>query len=494
MELRAVTEPPVDGGGVTSDPMSAEDAALLYAEAPGTQLQIGALCFFEAAPLRDRRGRLRLTALRSHVEARLAGLARFRQRIMRVPGDLAAPRWVDDEAFDVSRHTPHVRLPGEGGHDELERFLGGLLARPMDLDHPLWDLHFVEGDLRAPDASGEPVEAVAVVLRAHHVMADGLALHAASTLLLDAAPRPYQRRPRPWSPRPAPGAAELTLTALTDRARRQVTAVAGLTMELADPRHLADRARAAGRMVWSLPQAGSALAPPTSWNAPVGHERGFTWSTLPMADLLRVKRACDATLNDVVLAATTGAVRRSLGSPGRRWRGREPRALIPIGGPAGGSSGGAALGNRFSFTEVALPTRVDDPLERVRVLHQRMHAPPAERPGRNLVPYLFSVTDLVPPPLLRAVIPRVLAHQPLVNLAVSNVPGSRAPLWLWDSRLLGLHPFIDVVGNVAVIVGVLSYVDTLGVGVTVDPSVVGDPAVVNDHLRDATDELVRALD
>jgi len=474
---------------MTSDPMSAEDAALLYAEAPGTQLQIGALCFFEAAPLRDRRGRLRLTALRSHVAARLAGLARFRQRIVRVPGDLAAPRWVDDEVFDVARHTPHVHLPGTGGHDELERFLGQLLARPMDLDHPLWDLHFVEGDLWAPGPSGDAVEAVAVVLRAHHVMADGLALHAAATLLLDVEPRPYRRSARPWSPRPAPGAAELTLTALTDRARRQIATVAGLTMELADPRHLADRARATGRLVWSLPQAGGSLAPPTAWNAPVGHQRGFTWSTLPMADLLRVKQACGATLNDVVLAATTGAVRRALGTPGRPWRGREPRALIPIGGPTGELS----LGNRFSFTEVVLPTRLDDPLDRVRVLHQRMHATPAERPGRSLVPYLFSVTDLVPPPLLRAVIPRALARQPLVNLAVSNVPGSRAPLWLWDSRLLGLHPFIDVVGNVAVIVGVLSYVDTLGVGVTVDPSVVGDPAGINDHLRDAADELVRAL-
>ncbi len=90
--------------------------------------------------------------------------------------------------------------------------------------------------------------------------------------------------------------------------------------------------------------------------------------------------------------------------------------------------------------------------------------------------HVFSIADFVPPPVLRGLVPRVLAHQPLVNLAVSNIPGSRAPLYLWESRMLGLHPFINVVGNVAMIIGVLSYVDDLGVGITVDPDVVGDPA------------------
>jgi diacylglycerol O-acyltransferase len=77
-----------------------------------------------------------------------------------------------------------------------------------------------------------------------------------------------------------------------------------------------------------------------------------------------------------------------------------------------------------------------------------------------------------------------------VNLAVSNIPGSRDPLFLWESPMLGLHPFINVVGNLALIIGVLSYVDGLGVGITVDPDVVGDPDTLVPHLRDAMAELV----
>jgi hypothetical protein len=164
----------------------------------------------------------------------------------------------------------------------------------------------------------------------------------------------------------------------------------------------------------------------------------------------------------------------------------EPRALVPIGGPVPTT---AALHNRFSITAVDLPVGVDDPLERVRLIHARMH----ERPTsvtQPVMPHLFSIADIVPPPLLRGLIPRVLARQPLVNLAVSNIPGSRAPLFLCESRLLGLHPFITVVGNVALMIGVLSYVDDLGVGITVDPDVVGDPQAIATHMRAAAVELV----
>jgi hypothetical protein len=96
---------------------------------------------------------------------------------------------------------------------------------------------------------------------------------------------------------------------------------------------------------------------------------------------------------------------------------------------------------------------------------------------------------VVPLPALRALVPRVLARQPLVDLAVSNIPGSRSPLYLWNSRLLGLYPFITGVGNIALIVGVISYVDELGVGITVDPDVVGEPRRVLDHMRGESTDL-----
>ena len=472
---------------MTIEPLTAEDAALLYAEAPGVQLQIGALCLFEAAPLRDRRGRLRIAALRSHVGVRLGALPRFRQRIAPVLGDLASPMWVDDTDFDIARHVKHVALPVPGGTQSLRELMDHLLGEPMDMAHPLWDIHFVEG-IDATRAGGD---AVAVVVRAHHVMADGIALHAAATLLLDATPHPPRDRAHDWSLDQTPGSLELTAAAMVERTRRQTGLAVDVTRLLFDPRRIVPNARLVAQVLGSVGRTPSAIAPTLPFTRPVGRRRAFGWDSLAMADIVAVKRACGATVNDVVLAITTGALRRMMEATGSfDPTGREPRAIIPIGSQDADPS---ELHNRFSITSVALPVAVDDPLERVGLIHSRMHEQLGTSAGRSIMPQLFSIVDVVPPPVLRMVVPRLLAHQPLVNLAVSNIPGSRAPLFMWESPMLALHPFINVVGNVALIIGVLSYVEQLGVGITVDPDVVGDPDVIAGHLRAALAELMGLL-
>ncbi|NLA37328.1 MAG: wax ester/triacylglycerol synthase family O-acyltransferase, partial [Actinobacteria bacterium] len=461
----------------------------LYAQAPGTQLQIGALCFFEAAPLRDRQGRLRHKALSSHVAARLATLPRFRQRIVPVLGDVATPMWVDDPDFQIHRHVRHVVLPAPGGPDALREFVDGLLAEPMDSSHPLWDIHSVDGIGDMVTAEGELVDVIAVVLRAHHVLADGIALHAAATLLLDTEPRPYRAQPHHWSPQPAPGALGLTSRAVAERTRRQLGFAVDATRTLADPRRILPNARFAAQVLGSVRGGASPIAPSLPFTGSIGRRRGFAWDSLSMSDILAVKQVCGATVNDVVLAAVTGALRRQLESTDSfDPDGREPRALIPI----GDRDSTATSSNRFSMTTVTLPVTVEDPLERVRVIHARMQASAAS-PARSMMPHVFSVADVVPPPVLRALATRILARQPLVNVAVSNIPGSRTPLFLWQSPMLALHPFIDVVGNVALIIGVLSYVDGLGVGITVDPDIAGDPHDVVGHLRAAVAEMAALI-
>lgn len=472
---------------MTVEALSGEDAALLYAEAPGTQLQIGALCFFEAAPLRDRRGRLRHAALRSHVAARLGTLPRFHQRIAPVLGDVAAPMWVDDTDFDIDRHNKRAKLPAPGGAAALREFMDALLGEPMDLAHPLWDIHIVEGvdDMRTGAVSD--VETVAVVVRAHHVMADGIALHAAATLLLDTTPRPPRSQPHDWSPETTPGTLELAARAIAERTRRQAGLAVDVTRAVVDPRRIGSNARLASMVVGSIRNGPPETAPTLPITGPIGPRRAFAWGSIPMTDIVAIKKSCGATVNDVVLAIAAGALRRHMESTGSfDPTAREPRALIPIGNPGSTS---AELTNRFSITSVTLPVGVDDPVERVHLIHSQMHEHSAT-PSQSFMPHLFSIADFVPPPVLRGLVPRLLAHQPLVNLAVSNIPGSRDPLYLWESRMLGLHPFINVVGNVALIIGVLSYEDDLGIGVTVDPDVVGDPEPIANHLRAAATELV----
>jgi WS/DGAT/MGAT family acyltransferase len=390
---------------------------------------------------------------------------------------VSAPVWVDDADFDIVRHTRHVRLPAPGGPAELESFMADLLSAPMDLAHPLWDIHTIENI--------EP-DVIAVVVRAHHVMADGLALYDAATLLLDATPQPFARAPHGRLPEPAVSRLHLSAISLADRARRQANLAAEVWRALFDPRRLVSNARLAGQVVGGVRNTRLPKARSLPFTRPVGRRRAFAWGALPIGDVMMVKDACGVTVNDVVLAITAGALRRQLESIGSLDPGGpDPRAIIPIGAR---NRAELALGNRFSVTSVELPVAVEDPLERVGLIHSRMHRRPTSQ-VQSFMPRLFSIADVLPPPALRALIPPVLARQPLVDLAVSNIPGSRNPLYLCDSRLLGLYPFITGVGNIALIVGVLSYVDELGVGITVDPDIVGDPQLILGHMHAAATEL-----
>lgn len=458
---------------MTHEPVSQADATLLCAEDPAAQLQIGALCFFEGPPLRDDRGRLRIEDLRTHVAARLANSPRFRQRIAPVPFDLARPAWVDDEQFDIVRHIHSARLAGSGEDADLRTFVNDVLDTRLDPAHPLWDMWFIDGL-----ADGR----VAGLLRVHHVMADGLTLLDAALLVLDMEPDADPEDPVPWTARTAPCPTELLVRSLADRVRHQVAFALSAPRMLLDPRWMLGAARTIG----GLRDVRTSTAPALPITARIGPRRDVSWASLPMADLLAVKRARGTTLNDVMLAIAAGAVRRHLdhSDPHRR-----PRVLVPVGNVGADENGGA--GNRFSMIVADLPVDLDDPVERLASLHDQMTRAKASQQA-SATSNVFSVVDLMPLRLLRALAPEALARQPFVNLALTDLPGSRTAGYLLGARLESLHPIVTGAGNLAVIIGVLSYVDQMGVAITVDPDVVTDPDHLMESFRDAADELIQA--
>ncbi len=439
------------------EPVSPQDATLWCATTPQIQLQIGALCRLEGDPLRDGEGRLRLEDLRDHVESRLHLAPRFRQRVRGVPLDLARPVWADDEDFDIARHVRTVTLDRPGSDLELRGVVAEALGQPLDSAHPLWDLLLVDG---LDDGD------VALLLRVHHVLADGLSLLRVAAALLDFEPDgPPGSPPTPWRPAAAVGPAGLVAAGLVARHRSQLGLLVGATRQLLDPRHVVSRAASVLRSLTSSPEP----APPAPLTGRVGTRRDFVWASVPFTPLQQFARTHGVTLNDVILTAVAMSLRQVLG-PQRvdAMSGRVPKVLVPV-----GDATGADPGNSFSFLVTGIPVDIDDPLVALRTIHEEMIERKASGQSGRLRP-LFSVVDLVPIPLLRRAIPEVLARQPLVNLAVSNLPGSEIPLYLLGARLRELQPIITGVGNIACIIGVLSYCDQLGIGITVDPDVVGD--------------------
>lgn len=463
-------------GGRGAEPLSPQDATLLCATTTEAQLQIGAVCLVEGGPLRDAAGRLRIDDLRSLVESRLHLAPVMRRRLERTPLDLARAVWVDDTGFDVAAHVRAATLPAPGGVAELREVLRDLLGHPLDPGRPLWDLWLVDG-LDSGD--------VALVLRAHHALADGLSLFRIALALLDFEPHPPAAAPPPaWEPAATPGAGALLFDGLVQRGRNQVGILAGAAVAALDPRRVVGLARSGVNALLSRPQP----APSLPLTARVGARRDFVWGSLPLDELRATARAQGATLNDVVLTVVTGALRRVLGpEASAALAGRPPKVLVPMGGGDGDADGG----NAFSFVVTDLPVHLDDTAA-LAVIHEDMQRRKASRQSAN-ASSLFSVIDVVPLPLLSRLAPEALARQPFVNLAVTNIPGADFPLYLLGARLLEMHPIVTGVGNLACIVGVLSYLDTLGLGITVDPDVIADPGALLDATLESARDLIDAL-
>jgi WS/DGAT/MGAT family acyltransferase len=462
---------------MVGEPVSPEDATLLCATGSRSQLQIGAVCFFEGAPLRDRQGELRIDDLRTHVESRLLLSPRYRKRIAPIPFDAARPVWVDDERFDITHHVRAATIPDPGGEDGLRRFLGDLLSQPLDTERPLWDTWVLDG---LED------DRIALVLRVHHVMADGISLLDAALLMLGTEPQTRPDEPSgPWRPEAAPHAAGLLWDGLATRRRHQLDILAHAARFALDPRRVLGAARSAIGAMTSPPTT----APSLPFNGRVGRRRDFLWTSLPMPELVALKRAEGVTLNDVVLAVVAEALRRQLGAEAAESLGAHaPRVLVPVGGADSTADDG---GNAFSFMVAGLPIAVPDPIERLRRIHHEMEERKASLQSSAALS-LFSIVDLVPLPVLRWLAPEALTRQPFVNLAVTNVPGVKEDLYLLDARLEGVHPIVTGVGNLACIIGVLSYKDRLGVGITVDPDVVEDPDGLLEAIRESAADLTSA--
>jgi diacylglycerol O-acyltransferase / wax synthase len=270
---------------------------------------------------------------------------------------------------------------------------------------------------------------------------------------------------------------------MTGRLRLPATIARDVVAGLRRPDRVVRRAVDAIRAVATTDGA----APALPITGPVGPHRDFAWVALPIDDLIEVKGAHRATLNDVALTVVTGALRRYLARQDQSLD-VTPRALVPA---STHTTAEEEIENRFSMMTARLPVDVADPIDRLRRVHADMDHHKASSQA-DIGPVIFTIGSLVPGPLLRLVGPAVLDHQPFVNLAITNLPGTREPLYLLGAKMLELFPFVTVTGNIALIIGVLSYGDILGVGVTVDSDVVPDVDLFVADLGESARELVDA--
>src|SRR4051812_32666251 len=323
--------------------LSALDASFLAVEGPSAHMHVGWAATFE--PPADRPD---FDTLFEHIAGRLGRAPRYRQRLAPDPLGLNAPLWIDAEDFDPAEHIHRSAA------ENLPQLADAVLSEPLRRDRPLWEFWIAD---RLHDGR------IGLVGKAHHCMVDGIAAVELGSMLLDAAPdapAPEDDEQRDWLPAPAPHALELLARGAWDRTREQLEL---LRYPLAVARSPLALPGLGLRTARALAGAVLPVAPPSRLNEPGSPARHLATARRPLSELRAIRRAHGVTVNDVLLAAVAGALRRH--AERARDRPRDLKAMVPVNVGAGAAGG---LANRPRFVCVEHPASVADPLVRLELV------------------------------------------------------------------------------------------------------------------------------
>lgn len=448
--------------------LSALDSAFLAVETPTAHMHVGWAAVHE--PPRDG-PRPGFEELRDHIASRIGTAPRYRQLLRPVPLGLNAPVWADDPSFDISRHV--IR----SDRRRLDEVVEACMSEPLRRDRPLWQMRIAP---RLEDGR------IGLVGKVHHCMVDGIAAVELTSMLLDLDPEPPESKDDEWSPGPSPRPSALLVDGAADLLRGPIGAAEQSAEVIRSPRRAVELAGRAGRALRALVGSMRPATPVRTLNPRNSSRRHLAGFSRPLDELRRIKGSFETKLNDVVLAASAGAMRRLL-----ERRGEQPmplKTMVPVSVRERGAEG--ELGNRISFMFVDLPCDDPDPSRRLRRIHtetsQRKRA--GEPEGTNdIVRWIAGV-----PMPMRAAVSRLVASPRSFNLVVSNIPGLRERLYLRGCELKEAYPVVPLADRHALSIGVINVGDRLCFGVYADRSSLPDADAVADDVEESIDELLSA--
>lgn len=376
-------------------------------------------------------GRIDYARLESIIERRFLRFDRFRQRV--VGGGLGRPSWEEAEDFDLHDHLEPVRLVEPAGTEELQNEIARTMNSPLDRDLPLWKLRLVE-NFR---------EGAALIFQLHHCLGDGFAL---AHVLLGIADE-------------QPGAASAEKAA-------------------ADRPKGSEALEMVGRAVASLGHlVKMPFEPATLLKRPLLGKRRVSWSKC--IDLARVKEIAhrsECTVNDVLIAALTGAWRRYLGEHDESVDQFDIRALVPVNlrPQQRIEEMPDELGNHFGLVFLDLPTSLREARDRLLCLHTRMNAL-KESPQPHLLLQLLRVLGRLPKSLEHSIVD---FFGKKASTVVTNLPGPKESIYVAGRRLSDLMFWAPHPARLGSNASIVSYAGRVRVGLRGDENVLADPHTV----------------
>jgi WS/DGAT/MGAT family acyltransferase len=455
------------------DRLTAVDASFLTNETSTSHMHIGAILVFEGpAPL--------YVDLVEHVRGKLTKVPRFRQRLAVPPLEAGRPLWADDVNFNLTYHIRHTALPAPGGEVQLMRLAGRVFSQQLDRSKPLWEMWLVQGLER---------DRFAILTKTHHAMVDGIAGVDIGTVLFDLEPIP---EPAPvedeWRPQPFPGTVDLISRGASDLAAAPVKLAERAIDAAQHPEHAVRRVAEALEGVSEVAAAFADPAPDVPLNQEIGPHRRFVFTRSKLETFKQIKNTLGGTVNDVVLAVVTGALRKWLHRRGIRTEGLELRALVPVSIRAEDERGN--VGNQLAAMRGPLPVYLEDPVRRLRVITEQMEG--LKRSKQALGAEVIARFNDFAPPTLLAQAARINFSTRLFNLIVTNVPGPQIPLYVLGRELEEVIPVAFLPENHALAIAIMSYNGRIDFGLLADYDSMEDVLVIADGIEESVAELEEA--
>jgi len=436
-------------------PISSVDAAWLGMEDPTNLMMVTGVMALE--------GIVDPKRLRTTLDRRLAPFSRFHQRVVRPRTRAGIAHWEDDPEFDVDNHLTHVALPAPGNDAALRKLVSDVMSTPLDFAKPLWHMHLIDG------YRGGSV----LLTRIHHSIADGIAL---VRVLLSLTDESAGAKPPARATRRTAGESAFPLEWLPAAVRRGLKAGQDLASH---PDRVLEVARVGAHGAYRLGRL--VVLPPdprTVFKGKLGRRKLAAWSEpLPLEDFKAIGKAQGATVNDVLVAAATGALRRYMERRGDATAGVAIRASVPVNlRPLDRAH---ELGNAFGLVFLTLPVGIADPAQRLRAIKKEMDE--LKQSPEALVAFgMLSLMGLAPVEVEQLGL-RFFGSK--ATAVLTNVPGPRQPLYLAGRKIDRVMFWVPQSGHLGLGVSIISYAGGVMLGVATDAGLVPDPEKIVDAFK-----------
>jgi WS/DGAT/MGAT family acyltransferase len=487
--------------------LSSLDASFLYYETPEMPMHVGSIAIFR---LPDGYAGNFFEDFKAMIASRLHIAPILKSRLEKAPLDIDHPSWVEDDQFDIDRHIFRGSLPAPHDRATLERIVGWMHAKLLNRARPLWEFYVFEG---------MKDNEIGLYSKMHHACIDGGAGAALTSMIYDVSPVPREVPEPPTRRKDAPEPREMAANFLNSYQEmwRQQFEGSGFTKGIELPRSgksdlgsvLFDNAmfqiESAVRFVGSMPTMLKSLSevvgkiadpasraslermasPPTILNKSISSERSFAGVSIPLSQAKALAKRSGGKLNDVVLALSSGVVRRYL-----LGQAALPNKSLTAGVPISLREEGNADSNNQVFGMIcSLATDIADPKARLEtIIAQSIRSKEMSHPLRALMPQISNISMLGAPIMVqilallysRSNLSDVLP--PAVNITVSNVPGPRQTLYAVGAELLHIFPVSIAAHGVALNITVQSYRDNLDFGFIAGANVIPHVQMLADTL------------